>query len=306
VLAILLPGLLLQDAWRFSFVATGRPTRAVVNDATWLMSQLIAFSAVALLTVPTAPVLLGAWCLAGGVAGLLGIAQSGVVPSLSRAVAFAREHRDLNWHLAGEQLVSQGANQLGILILAGLLPLGSIGALRSGQLILSPLNVMQQAAPLVGLPEARRGTERSSGALVRTVTVLAVVLAAAPVLLALGIGMVPASVGTWALGDGWEAGLSVLAALTVRNVAGGVALACFVGLHALERTTQTMAIGAVRGGASLVLAVTAAAVAGLHAAVWAMAIADIAGAVVAVLVLRGAVHPTAPTDPIRPSREVRR
>src|SRR4051794_25468069 len=44
-LALSLPGLLLQDSWRFAFFAAGRGFQAFLNDAIWLVVLLVAMVA---------------------------------------------------------------------------------------------------------------------------------------------------------------------------------------------------------------------------------------------------------------------
>ena len=80
-LGVILPGLLVQDAWRQVFFAQGRPAAAALNDAAWAVLQV---GAVALLLLPghvdSAWPLILAWGGAALGAALLGTAQSSARP----------------------------------------------------------------------------------------------------------------------------------------------------------------------------------------------------------------------------------
>ena len=67
MLGVTMPGLLLQDVWRFAFFAGRRERRAFVNDLVW---AILLFPSIALL-VGTGRATVGSLILAWGVAGLL-------------------------------------------------------------------------------------------------------------------------------------------------------------------------------------------------------------------------------------------
>ena len=85
LLGIALPGLLVQDAWRFSFFAVGRGDRAFWNDFVW---AAVLFPGAALLLYSgkaSMPALMAAWAIAGWTAAAVGLAQARVRPRPSRA-----------------------------------------------------------------------------------------------------------------------------------------------------------------------------------------------------------------------------
>ena len=73
--AIAMPGLLLQDAWRYCFVTAVRPRASVVNDALWCLIQ--AATLVILLRAPhvSLTAIMVWWAGAGVLAGLIGCAR---------------------------------------------------------------------------------------------------------------------------------------------------------------------------------------------------------------------------------------
>lgn len=278
VVGVILPGLLVQDAVRFVFVATGRARAAAGNDAFWLVLQVLCFGVIAGLHDQSAPVLFAAWGVSGVVAGIVGLVQARILPSLRGAIRFSQDHHRIALPLVGEQVASQGANQFTVFVLALVLPLSSLGALRAGQLMVSPLNVLQQATPLVGLPEARIRAEQSVGRLRFAVLVMGGVLVGATVLLVVVVLLLPDSVGVVIFGNGWEAGRTVVIPLGVRNLFGGVTLACFVGLHSIEHVRVTLKVGIVRGVASLGFGLVGGLIWATQGAAWGLALADLVAA----------------------------
>ncbi len=273
VLGVLCPALLLQDAWRFTLVARGRATQAALLDAIWITVEIPAFLLVFASGQRTAAWLFGAWSIGGAISGVAGVALTGVLPSCRNALRFARTHGDVSWPLLGEQILSQGANQLGVLALGALLPLGAIGQLRAGQLLLSPINLAQQATPLVALPEARR-RRGATRAFTGYVTGIAASLGAVTLAVTIGWAAMPDRLGGAILHDGWHPASSLLPPLAIRNVGGGLLIAAAVGFQALERAGSSLRFGAARGAISLAGVLAGATAFGLNGAVWAMALAD--------------------------------
>lgn len=288
ITGMLLPLLLLHDAWRITLVAIGRSARSAALDSIWILLAVPAFAAALTVATPSAATLIAAWGVSGSLAALAGLALGTSAPSARAALRFLRSHRDLAWPLAGEQVTSQGATQAGVLILGALLPLSAMGTLRTGQVLYSPLNLLQLAAPLVGLPEVRRVQSSSVEQATALVNQLALLLAGSAAVAMVGLWLIPESIGTAIIGESFAAGRTLLLPLGLRNVGGGITLAAFVGLHALEQPRISMVIGATRGVLMLAAVVPAALTAGLTGAVWVMAGADLLAAGLAIVALRRA------------------
>ena len=94
-LGVVLPGLLLQDAWRFYFFAIGRPARATANDALWAVTQLVLVGVMVSRGTPKVSSLVLAWGASAAVCAVVGCFQAGVVPRMGRAAAWVGSHRDL-------------------------------------------------------------------------------------------------------------------------------------------------------------------------------------------------------------------
>ena len=94
-LGLTLPGLLLQDSWRYSFFALGRGSQAFLNDTIWAVALLPAL--VLLRKTGHANVFwfVFAWGATAAVAAAVGPLQARVMPRLSGAWEWVSRHRDL-------------------------------------------------------------------------------------------------------------------------------------------------------------------------------------------------------------------
>ena len=94
-LGLTLPGLLLQDSWRYSFFALGRGRQAFLNDTIWAVLLLPAL--VLLRVTGNANVFwfVLAWGAAANIAAAVGPLQARVLPRLSGAWEWLSRHRDL-------------------------------------------------------------------------------------------------------------------------------------------------------------------------------------------------------------------
>lgn len=85
-LGVVLPGLLLQDAWRFAFFAAGAGRKAFVNDIVWGVALVPALLVAAHIGSVGAFVI--AWGGSAAVAGAYGCFQSGIRPRVTGARAW--------------------------------------------------------------------------------------------------------------------------------------------------------------------------------------------------------------------------
>ena len=99
-LGLTLPGLMLQDSWRYSFFALGRGSQAFLNDTIWAVAMLPAL--VLLRATGHADVFwfVLAWGAAAAVAAAVGPLQARVIPKLSGAWGWVSDHRDLGTALS--------------------------------------------------------------------------------------------------------------------------------------------------------------------------------------------------------------
>ena len=162
-LAAALPGLLVQDAWRFVLFTSRRGPVAIINDlvATVVMAtfivMVVAFDTVSVFTMVLC------WGGGGTAAALVGILQTKIRPEPSRTIRWCREHWDITPQFLGSELTQMGGGVLVLFALGTLVDLAAVGSIRGAQLLLGPAYVLYIGVHLSMIPEAARLT----GSLVR-------------------------------------------------------------------------------------------------------------------------------------------
>ena len=134
-----------------------RPGKTLTNDLVFDFVQALAFIAVILGGVHSAPLIIGSWGI-GAVAGaLLGFFQFSVRPSFRGALLFVRDRWQLIKWLSAVAIVGTGTGQATAVMGGALLGSAGLGGLNAAQtLVTGPAMVLIQATGSVGLPEASR------------------------------------------------------------------------------------------------------------------------------------------------------
>ena len=160
-LGLALPGLLLQDSWRYAFFALGRGGQAFLNDTVWTLSLLPALGLLRVTHHGTVFWFVLAWGAAAAVAACVGPLQARRCPGWPARGRGCRITRDLGPRYLAENAANSGAGQLrtyGVGIIAGL---AAVGYLQAGLLLLGPFMVVLMGISLVTVPEAARVLRRS-------------------------------------------------------------------------------------------------------------------------------------------------
>ncbi|MEU3194093.1 hypothetical protein ABZ686_26465, partial [Streptomyces sp. NPDC006992] len=158
-LGVLLPGLLLQDAWRYSFFAAGTGRKAFVNDLVWGVALVPAMVCAA--RVGTVAAFVVAWGASAAVAAAYGCLQSGILPRPTGARAWLSEHRDLGYRYLVENTCVSGASQLRAYGLGAIAGVGAVGVIRGAELLLGPFLAVLMGLSLVTVAEAARVLRRA-------------------------------------------------------------------------------------------------------------------------------------------------
>jgi len=271
VLGIGLPGLLVQDAWRFAFFAARRGGAAFANDLAWTLALAVALGAVIAAGSSDIEVLVLGWA-SGGLAGaIVGVIQSRVLPRPLGASAWWREHRDIAPRLAVEGLILSGTQQATMVGIAGVANLAVVGALRAGQVLMNALHIITYGMPLFAVPEAVHLRRRSPAALMRFCLLVGGGLALLAVAWGVVLLLLPDQVGRALLGSTWPAAREVLPAVTVAAAAGGAQAGALVGLRALASAKRSLAARLASSTLVFVGGVGGAMLAGAVGAAWGMA-----------------------------------
>jgi hypothetical protein len=278
---VLLPGLLMQDAYRMAFFATGRPAAAAANDAVWAVAQVAAVLTVKALGTDSPDAYLWAWGLAGCVAAALGAAQAGFWPAPQKALQWVRTHSKLTRYSVTELVLISGANQLTLVFVAVIGGLSVVAALRGAQLLTAPTTVLALGTMAFAVPEMARRPALTGSRFIRA-GLLTSVLVTAPMLLwgALLLAL-PGSLGRLLLGDTWAGTHRILLPTVVGMLAGVASLGASAGVYA--KGSMRVLFPLVLGGAPvyLVAGLVGVVTAGAYGTAVGLAVAAVYGSVVA-------------------------
>ena len=239
-LGMTLPGLLLQDTWRYAFFARGSGRSAFLNDLAW---ALIMFPSI-LVLVATQHTSIGwltlGWGGSGAAAGLLGILQTKIRPRSSLTRRWLQGQSDLASRYLGEFAAMSGARQVSFYAVGAIAGLQAAGAIRGSQMLLGPIQVLQNGLRLVAIPEAVRVSKQPEGRLQRACNILALSLSSMAVLWGILILCIPDRLGQDLLGETWRAAHAVVLPLTFVMAGGGITMSSVVGLRALAAAQRSL------------------------------------------------------------------
>ncbi len=240
VLGLGLPWLLVQDAYRFCFMASGRAVEAFLSDSSWaiVMGLLLVIGGIA--HIPDSLVgILTYWEIGGAVGAIYAIARSPATPSVRAVPSWLREHRLVLPGLAAGSIIVVGAQTLTQYALAAWAGLTVVASLRAGSTLLSPIFVVFQGLMLAAAPEAGRTVRTALATLPQRLVWLAAVLAA----VAIGGGAVaialPEVIGRALLGQSWPLAGPVLPGLSVSMTLGLVAGSAGLGMLVLGAANRS-------------------------------------------------------------------
>jgi O-antigen/teichoic acid export membrane protein len=240
-LGLTLPGLLLQDSWRYSFFAAGRGVQAFLNDMVWALTLLPALVLVRVTGHEDVFWFILAWGVPAAVAAAVGPFQARVIPRLTGAWVWLSRHRDLGPRYFAEGATWSAVSQLRTYGIGLILGLAALGYVQAANTLMGPLTILWLGMSLVAIPEAARVLHSSPLRLPLFCLLLSGALTAAA--LAWGIVLLvalPKGLGAAVLGPIWRQTypLVLLQALFVIGQVAGVG--SFAGLHALGAARRSL------------------------------------------------------------------
>jgi hypothetical protein len=238
-LGLVLPGLLLQDTWRYAFFAGGQGKRAFANDLAWLVSLRPVLTVLELIGVHSVEAFVIGWGLAAWLAAAVGALQARLIPNVCLAHRWISTQKDLAVPFLGE-FVAVGAGELALFGVGGLVGLAAVGALRGGQILLGPLRVLFLGIRLVAIPDGVRLLRRSPLELRRLAGVLSTLLVAAALGWAGVLLLLPATLGEKLLGSSWQHADATILPLSLAMAGIGAMTGAFVGLRALAAARRSL------------------------------------------------------------------
>jgi O-antigen/teichoic acid export membrane protein len=277
-LGITLPGLLLQDAWRSTFFASGRGRHAFLNDLVWVAIEVPALVIILATTSGSILALVAAWGGSACVAAVVGILQARVLPAPLRARAWWREHDDIASRFIAEAIARVASGQLMGYGVGAVTGLGAVGALRAGQLLFGPIQLVFYGVNQMAVPEASRAAAISLARLRRAAVVAAGLLALGAGAWTLVVLILPAAVGEAILEEAWAPARDLAVPIGLTFVAGMLGFGGELGLRALAAAGRLLRVTIITSVLTLVLGVAGAAWGGASGCAWALfAVAVIGG-----------------------------
>jgi len=268
-LGLTLPGLTLQDSWRYSFFALGRGGQAFLNDTVWLV--VLIPTLVLLRKTGHANVFwfVFAWGAAAAVAAVIGPLQARTAPRLSGAWEWLYRHRDLGPRYMAEGTASSAGGQLFNYGVGVILGLAAVGYVQAASTLMGPFMVVYFGMGLVALPEAARILRRSP----RRLPLFCVLLGGGLAILALAWGVIllvalPRGLGHLMLGNLWIPVYPLVLPTTIGIIGSCLRTGGGTGLHALGAARRSLRVMLIVTTASVVLGIAGAATGG---PTWAMA-----------------------------------
>jgi O-antigen/teichoic acid export membrane protein len=291
-LGLALPGLLVQDTWRYGFFAAGRPAAATVNDAVWAVVQ---FSLVGvLLATGSGSVLLFtlAWGGAALAAGLVGCRQLGAVPDPLAARAYFRENRHLSVRMGIDFVLNMGAVNIATYVVGAIVGLAGVGGLRAAQTLLGPLQLLFSGLSSFVLPVFSKRVA-AGGRLRRLAVTTALVAGGVAALWVLVLLFLPRSLGVALLGESWDGAREVMLPSGIVSISVAVAMGASIGLKALSRPDYLLRVTLVQAPLIVGLGAYGAVTRGAAGAAVGFAVAQAVGAALSWLVFTAADRPGA-------------
>ncbi|WP_405594392.1 hypothetical protein [Streptomyces sp. NBC_01092] len=287
-LGVMLPGLLLQDAWRYSFFAAGVGRKAFVNDLVWGVALVPAMVVAARVGSVAAFVL--AWGASATVAAGYGYVQSGILPRTAQARAWLREQRDLGYRYLVENVSLSGASQLRAYGLGAIVGVGAVGAVRGAELLLGPFLAVLMGLSLVTVAEAARVLRQAPHRLGKFCLLLGGGQAVAALLWGGALLLIPDRAGELVLGDVWHSAAQLIVPVTLGVAGAGLGTGAAAGLRALAAARRSLRCQLFASACYVTGGLGGAALAGTVGSAWGVAAATLAASAVWWLQLRSALR----------------
>ncbi|MEU6120438.1 hypothetical protein [Streptomyces sp. NPDC047123] len=287
-LGVVLPALLLQDAWRFAFFAAGAGQKAFTNDLVWGVALVPAMVVAAQVGSVAAFVL--AWGASAAVAAVYGCFQSGIRPRVTRARGWLREQRDLGYRYLVENVSLSGASQLRAYGLGAIVGVGAVGAVRGAELLLGPFLALLMGLSLVTVAEAARVLRQAPHRLGRFCLLLGGGQAAAALLWGAALLLLPDRAGEFVLGDVWPAASELIVPAALGVAAAGLGTGAAAGLRALAAARRSLRCQLFASACYVSGGLGGAVAGGTVGSAWGVAAATVCGSAVWWLQLRSALH----------------
>ncbi len=240
-LGLTMPGLLLQDSWRYAFFSVGKGYHAFINDTLWALIQIPALLVLKATGHGQVFWFVLAWGGAATVGAAVGSLQARVVPSLLKAWDWLVDHRDLGPRYLIENTGGNAADSFRAYSVTHILGLSAIGLIQAANVLLGPFKIIYYGVSMITIPEAARLLRRKPAML----SLFCIVVSVGLTLAAFAWGMVllvtlPHGLGQLMLGNIWKPTYPLVLPTVFTVMAMCANTGGYVGLHALGAARRSM------------------------------------------------------------------
>lgn len=240
-LGLTLPGLMLQDSWRYAFFALGRGHHAFVNDTVWALVQVPLLVFLKINGHANVFWFVFAWGMAAAAGAVVGMLQARVVPSLPGAVKWLVRHRDLGPRYLAENTGGNATDSVRSYSASYILGLSAVGHIQAASVLMGPFKVIFYGLGMVTIPEASRLLRHSPRRLPQFCAAVSIGLT----LLVLAWGAVllvalPRGLGHLVLGSTWRPAYPLVAPTALAMTAMCATTGAAIGMHALGAARRSL------------------------------------------------------------------
>jgi hypothetical protein len=275
-LGVGLPGILLQDSYRFAFFSEGKASRAFANDLVWGVLQvatLVALVVTDRLTVVTSLLAFGA---TASLAAAFGYLQCGVAPRPLLARRWLVDQKALGGRYLIENL-SGGVTRLLRMSVVGLVAgLTAVGLIRAADILMGPFVVLLAGVGQIAVPEAKQVLSRAPEHFVRFCFWLASAQASGAVVWGVfALVAFPLGLGELLVGGNWDGARDLLIPVLLTLVLSCFVLGASTGVRALAASRRSLPAQLTSDGLYLLGGGLGAVVAGASGSCWGVAISAV-------------------------------
>lgn len=275
-LALVLPGMLVQDTGRMLEFAELRPGRALLLDAVWAAGMVLGLIVAGVVGDLSPTVLVLVWGGSGTVSGVLSLWHHG--RRLPRpSIAWYRHSWGYAWRYLIVFASTLGVLQVTTLIVGGIVGVTAVGAVRATQVLYGPIQNLATGLMVAFVPDTdlRRPLREQRG---RLLFVSALLTGVAGVIMLVSL-VIPDSLGELVLGDAWAEAEPLLLAAGLAAVLFGVTSGAVVGLRAARAAHSSLVISLQMCAFQFVIPIAGAIVGGVDGFMWALTATWVIGTV---------------------------
>jgi len=283
--SVAMPLFLFQDAIRYVFISRKQTSRTALIDATWLVMQIAGFGVLLLTGTVTAPAITLVWAGSALLSCVCALRSGALCVGPLTAYRYFEKNKWAVARLTPEAIL-QGVSTNGIpVILAAVAGLSSTAALRAGQTLFGPLNILVAGVSPVITVEAV-SILRSGGSQWRIVSLWSVTIAVFGGVVSTIAFLIPEVWGHALLGNSWDLVPIVLLPLAIQAIIRGPFVCGPLILRARHLLNEALVLRVINSVVQFGAPVIGIFLAGARGAAWGIAISAAIRGVLAIVWLR--------------------